>query len=840
MNIRHKLSLILFIFSLSPPLIKAQTEQKFSAINPALFKYTENDVAILSPQKYNNGSNIIVPNPTLYPWEALTENGMPNVMKDENGNLSIYMSSFLVYSSVPPSKVGAFVYTNNTSGLDSWNRPNAGLYWYNPQGATADDKITPVYQEGFQPTNIVAVDIESLGIYEDSDNGVDKPIKLIYLPQRESHNSIISCYEMNKSVDSNGIFTGFSNMKQDRQTAQKNFVFHFINGDTHMNFLKQAGNYYFVSRLNAKRSSLKPGETLPLHPDNRARYRRETITKVGDTLKSGNVNFDIALDMSTLQWEPYSMQPFRLPGFESDIWLGLVTMFGTSTDEQVAYRQRTELAISNNGQDWRYLKPGVPFLDNGTDPQSDDHGCINMAKPVLAGRYSSSPFDLLYFYAASNQLHVAGRNSGVSLAIGKSGKWAGLSSDSSTKTFYSNIPESSLPTDNNSLVKMSLYEALRDGATYTPMVLSSVSEDPRGKDISQLENYALVSLYAYDRTKAHGQGLLLASTLGSSAQGTQTISDDYESVGVVNGVNKHTKDLLFNYMKYRSEQEPQKIISLKEDLGSVPIVLSATVKNAVLYGIKFVNGNGHETDMINTTESSSHRGNRYWVFEPQSPTSPCFTEDFSNIGQTVNGFIPTISPKGSIAVQATPVEVAGREQVLLRMYGDESNNIGINYLPNGSFLYRVLLHGTEFASMTISPPEGQSFNNRPIVLTVEALSARERKYGVSTGEDAAVFRVSCPSLQFEKVVQQDILWKWKREYPTPSDSANARANAYAQFSAFIAGMKKITVGAKDDSCSFRFMGNVHKVEIAESLPDSESDFWSSVNGNMEAIRNEEY
>ena len=74
-----------------------------------------------------------------------------------------------------------------------------------------------------------------------------------------------------------------------------------------MNYFKHNGKYYFVSRLNGKRSALKQGETLPLRPDARKRYRRETVTEIGPQLVSKNVDFTIALDMSTLRWEPYSM-----------------------------------------------------------------------------------------------------------------------------------------------------------------------------------------------------------------------------------------------------------------------------------------------------------------------------------------------------------------------------------------------------------------------------------------------------------------------------------------------------------------------------------------------------
>ena len=68
-----------------------------------------------------------------------------------------------------------------------------------------------------------------------------------------------------------------------------------------MNYFKHNGKYYFVSRLNGKRSALKQGETLPLRPDARKRYRRETVTEIGSQLVSKNVDFTIALDMSTLR-----------------------------------------------------------------------------------------------------------------------------------------------------------------------------------------------------------------------------------------------------------------------------------------------------------------------------------------------------------------------------------------------------------------------------------------------------------------------------------------------------------------------------------------------------------
>lgn len=220
--------LLVFVFYLcSVVYVFAQSEQKYSAVNPALFLYTTDDVYIKPLTKYNNGSNIIRPNPASYPWETYLENGMPNIIRDPSGNLSIYISSWVAYSATPPSKMGVMVYTNNTNDVNAWQRPDAGLYWYNPAGKTGDDKISSVYASGYQATNIVAVDVESFGIYDDYQIR-NKPIKLIYLPQRESKNKMLAGYEMNKTFTANGVLQDFATMKNDRVTNQKKYTFKFI------------------------------------------------------------------------------------------------------------------------------------------------------------------------------------------------------------------------------------------------------------------------------------------------------------------------------------------------------------------------------------------------------------------------------------------------------------------------------------------------------------------------------------------------------------------------------------------------------------------------------------
>lgn len=810
----------------------AQNEQKYSAVNPALFLYSDEDVYLKPLVKYDNGKNIIKPDPITYPWEARLENGMPNVIRDDYGNLSIYISSFISFAEKPPSKVGVLVYTNSTNNIKLWNRPDAGLYWYNSAGTTADEKISSVYKPGYKTTNIVAANVESFGIYDDYET-TNKPIKLIYLPQRESGNKMLAGYEMDKTFTTKGVLQGFAKMKTDRETNQKKYTFKFINGDTHMNYLKQNGKYYFVSRLNSKRSALKSGETLPLKPDNRKRYRRETITELGPNLVSKNVDVNIALDMSTLQWEPYSMQPVRLQGFEKDIWWGLVTMFGTEGDEQVQHKQRTELAISNDGFNWKYLKPGIPFLDNGTDPQSDDYGCINIAKPVLNTRFSSNPMEIYYFYAASNKRHVLGRNPGISLAIGKYGKMAGLKAESTERTFYSMEP-TTYPITVNDMPKFSMYEAFKEGSSFFPYILADVTDDPRGKPIRQLSSYATVLIYSYASSGEHGKGVFLSGTFGSSVMGTKNVSDNYEAVGyIISGKDGSKKQTLLTYLKDYSDLHPQELVSIK-DFPEIPVVVEARIKNAVLYGVKFNKGMDTENVSLNLAGASSYTGGNLWSYVPTDPQHPCHTEDFFGTKVLPNQKLPTNKETGSIALKIVPKAGSG-EQTIIRMYGNENNDLGIYYNSSGGIQCTVQKDGIPFTLMTINPPSGKSFNGRETIVTFEAVKKEFQKYGKSTtSEETAVLHVSCPSIGVNSLEQQPILWNWKHKEGsiTPADSANARAFAYLQFSAFIAGMNKITIGGKNVQCEAPFLGSIRQVEVAKKLPTGSSDFWNNTNSSF--------
>lgn len=816
--------LLILLLTGMASLLYAQ-DRHFSAVNPALFLYTTEDVFINPPQKYNNGTHLLSPDPERFPWEERLENGMPNVLVDDKGNVSVYFSSFIVFSPTPPSKVGVMAFTNTTSDLTSWTRPNAGLYWYNAAGGTADEKISATYKSGYQNTNLVAVDIESLGIYDDGSSS--KPIKLLYMPQREFLYKYLGAYEVDRNFTSEGILSGFTELKNDRLQKQKVFTFRNINADTHMNWMKHNGKFFFTSRVNSRRSALKPDEIPPFTLDPRKRFRRSTITEVGDQIVSKTVDFDVVLDYSTKQWEPYGMQPFRLPGFEKDVWLGLVTMYGVEGYSSIEKKQRTELAISNNGKDWHYLKPGTPFLDNGTDTQADDFGCINIATPVYntkfhTGRNSNDPF---FFYASSRIKHEEGRNPGISLATAKYGKLAGLKS-SSEKMFYSMTPLNDLGLTVSDMPQFSIKNAFAIDGEFYPYILGDITDDPTGKNLAELNSYVGVRIFTYNPGNTNGLGYCLGGTLGSSKPGTHTISDDYMAIEfTTEGVDGISKEGILRYLKVLSDLEPTEIISFK-DFQDIPIVFETRVKNATFYGVKFMKAKD-ETVSIDVDKANEFKSTGVWNFKPSVPIlAECHIEDFSGLERIPNQVLPTQMESGSMAIKVNPKN-ASYDQTIFKMFGDNENYISMDYLTNGSFRYRLVKEGMDYLNMQIAPPSEKAFQGKDVVVTVEAVKQGDRKYDKTYDEETTIVRVNCQSLNFEKVLAQEIIWNFRRDIPTAVDSCYARGYAYLPFSAFVGNMNKIVIGGSSESCENKFIGSVYQLEVAEKLPSGNSDFWNN-------------
>lgn len=800
---------------------------RYSAINPALFTYSEADVFINSPVKYNNGAHIIGPSPTIYPWEKNLENGMPNVVVDAQGNTSVYISSYLIYNPSGGSKVGAMVYLNNSGNIENWTRPNAGLYWYKATGATPDEKISPTQVSGSVPTNIVAVDVESVSFLEEKMNGVQK-IRAVYSPQKQSISNLLAVYDMNKTFTSLGILSGFAQMKNDRISQQKMLHFKFTNGGTHLNLYKQDGKYYLNGRVNTRRTYLQPGETPPFDPDPRKRFRRSTVAELGSTVKSGTYDYYTALDMSTTLWEPYSIQSFQLPGFEKDIQMGLVTMYGTDGVASVEMKQRTELAYTVDGVHWKYLKPGVPFLDNGTNPQSDDYGCINIAKPVAGTKFYSDPKKLLYFYASSNHRHVITRQTGISLATGTLGKLAGLKAGNQEKKFTSISPKKSSLVEPVNMIQFYVSKAFSLDKEFYPYVLADVTDDPRGKSLTQLNSYVALLMYAYDAQATGGKGKLLGGVLGSSVKGTKQKSDDYECVPFISGGKELTsKEVVLAYIRDYSKAHPREIISFNTMLP-VPVVLEASVKNATFYGIEFKNNSENRDVAVDLTMASHFDKQNLWEYKPASPQAgACQSFDLSNQANLPNMSLPVDMTEGAFALKVTPA-ASNTDQVMMRMSGDNDNYLSLIYTASGKFQYQVIKDGIPFNQLEIAPPAGKSFAGKSSIITLEGKPYRDRKYLKNYTEDVTVMRVKVPSLSFEQAVHEPITWNWKHPagQVTQSDTAVARAFSYVPFSSFVAGMMKINIGGFNDSCEKGFKGVIEQMEVSDGLPDGDHDFWN--------------
>lgn len=823
---KYLLSLFLFLVSFISLNAQETYNVRYSAVNPALFLYQNGDVFVNSPQKYNNGNHLIIPSPVAYPWEAHLENGMPNVFVDSNKNVSVYISSFLIYNPSGGSKVGAMVYANNTNNLGNWSRPNAELYWYKASGATPDEKISSTNVPGSIPTNIVAVDIESLSFLEETINRIKK-VRAVYSPQRQSVSNLLAVYDMDRTFTTNGILSGFNNMKQDRLQKQKMLHYKFTNGGTHLNLFKQHGKYYLNGRVNTRRTYLQPGEVPPFNPDPRKRFRRSTVSELGNDVVSGNYDYYTALDMSTTEWEPYSIQSFKLPGYDEDIQWGLITMYGTDGIKSLEMKQRTELAFTVDGIHWKYLKPGTPFLDNGTDPNSDDYGCINIAKPVWGTKFYSDPRRLLYFYASSNHRHVITRQTGISLATGILGKLAGLHAADQVKSFTSMNPKSNPQVETSDMIHFYVSKAFGVGKEFCPYILADITEDPRGKLIKDLNSYVALSIYEYDAQISDGKGKRLGAVLGSSIKGSTAVSNDFESVGIMSsGKDMTSKSVVLDYLRDYSKKHPKQIVDFNT-MAPIPVFLEVSVKNATFYGIEFKNQSENRDVAVDLTRASSLNKQDLWEYKPTSPQKKtCQSFDFSNAKELPNMSLPIDMSHGAFAFKVVP-ESSGNDQVIFKMSGDNNNYLSLVYTSGGKYQYELVKDGIPFNKLEIEPPTGKSFVGKASTITLEGIPYRDRKYLKGYTEDVTVMRVSVPSMSFEATVHEPITWNWKHQTGqiTQSDTAVARAFAYVPFTTFVAGMTKINVGGNSDSCDKNFLGVIEQIEVSDGLPSGDKDFW---------------
>lgn len=61
------------------------------------------------------------------------------------------------------------------------------------------------------------------------------------------------------------------------------------------------------------------------------------------------------------------------------------------------------------------------------------------------------------------------------------------------------------PISVNDMPKFSMYNAFREGSSFFPYILADVTDDPRGKSLTELNSYAAVLMYSFAASGEHGK-----------------------------------------------------------------------------------------------------------------------------------------------------------------------------------------------------------------------------------------------------------------------------------------------------------------------------------------------
>ena len=171
----------------------------------------------------------------------------------------------------------------------------------------------------------------------------------------------------------------------------------------------------------------------------------------------------------------------------------------------------------------------------------------------------------------------------------------------------------------------------------------------------------------------------------------------------------------------------------------------------------------------------------------------------------------------------------------MKIYGDANNYIAIYYTTSNEFQYTMVKEGEKHLDMIIAPPAGETFNDKSVQLTIEAVDLEDRKYMSSYTENTSVMRLKCEQLKYEEAIEQEIIWNFRRDNPTPVDSCYARGYAHLPFMAYVGSLEKITVGGDSEACTHKFLGNINKIQIADKLPAGNDDFWPTMISNNDVF-----
>lgn len=97
--------------------------------------------------------------------------------------------------------------------------------------------------------------------------------------------------------------------------------------------------------------------------------------------------------------QPYSMPVLRL---SEGYYAGVLSVANFDTGSAGAYRVNASLTWSRDGEHWRYMADGAPFIDNAPAfvlEKGNDYGMIYCAAPVVTNT------EIQIFYAAIPELH---------------------------------------------------------------------------------------------------------------------------------------------------------------------------------------------------------------------------------------------------------------------------------------------------------------------------------------------------------------------------------------------------------------------------------------------------
>lgn len=869
------------------PGLNPGTGTRFSAVNPTLFLYSTDDVYINVPTKHNNGAHLVAQNKTSYLWEDAWDNGYPNVFVTPTGNVAAYLSIFTFLDPAKKnSQVGVeFLKTNNALG--NWARPGLGILHYDPSASAADRVNTNGQGEN---TNLVVKKIETVGITDD--NG---ELKMVYRPHGKDaqgapifNGRTYHGYKTSKSFDANeafSFFTGTSPFNSNYTQLQNNIDAAFISGDSHSKVYSTGTDIdtknYFTTRLRPVAETAVPGyqpnsnhPTSPTIADERKQWRRSYAVEIDPNFGNSKHELIPLLDPQANGAEPYSLQPYRLNGFEGDIYWGLVTMYDNdckfncwpntngswpSPSARKWDTQWTELAISTDGKNWKYLKPGTPFIPNGDQQgktNADDQYTVNVALPVSGTQFHDAnyPEEQYYFYVSSKEKHKASnRKGGISLAKGDYGKMAGLISSSGEKTFQSMNPMNPAlyPTTPqlNDLPKISLVELVNMdfNSSIVPFGILSDVDDyiPGTANLSNLpSDYVRVDIYTAEIVPgSNGKGSLLIGAFGNNAGGS-VHSKTYESVpyGVsyTRGANNYqttsnSKQLIFNHLyKIANTSGTPQVVKLS-DYTEVPVILEAKVKAATFYGFQL----GDNGFPLSTDEASDFNPqNPVYSFQPTNTTfggsNRCseMTQPQSIATPLPNQVAVTDLHQGSIAIKVRPSQAnPTAEQFIFGLWGDDNNHIAITYGTDGKYHYRVKKDGLNFVSLSIAPGDVSvsSFQNQTATITIETANiSKYPNYQSGTPGPPTIPRSILPNFRVKvgshsKIDVPSITF----QNTVPKDSADARIKKYDLFASFLPTLNKVVIGYNGNgSCSGGFQGNIYGIEVSSELPTN-GDFYDS-------------